>query len=124
AAPSPQYSLSAPGCAKNTVQVGGTRGRAKDDDTLADFTLFGPTRDGRIKPDLVGPGKVIAGDIDFDDNPNTCDTTTQPGTSFASPSVAAAAALIRQYYTDGFYPTGVATPPNSFVPSAALMKAT
>jgi hypothetical protein len=38
--------------------------------------------------------------------------------------VAGEAALVRQYYTDGFYPTGVATQSNAFVPSAALLKAT
>ncbi len=120
----PRHSLSAPGSAKNTLQVGGTRTRSNDDDTLAIFTLFGPARDGRIKPDLVAPAKVIAGSRDFDDNPNTCDDSRQDGTSWASPSVAGAAALVRQYYTDGFYPTGVATPENAITPSAALLKAT
>lgn len=33
-------------------------------------------------------------------------------------------ALVRQYYTDGFYPSGVATPSDRFSPSAALLKAT
>ncbi|MGZ7042593.1 MAG: hypothetical protein ACXVH7_12445, partial [Thermoanaerobaculia bacterium] len=46
------------------------------------------------------------------------------GTSWSAPTIAAAAALVRQYYTDGFYPTGVATPSNAFTPSAALLKAT
>jgi len=31
---------------------------------------------------------------------------------------------VRQYYTDGFYPIGIATPSNRFTPSAALLKAT
>jgi hypothetical protein len=121
---SPQYSLSAPGSAKNTIQVGGTRRGFDEDDTIARFTLFGPTRDGRIKPDLVGPAWVVAGDIDFDQNPETCDFTGQPGTSFSSPSIAGAAALVRQYYADGFYPTGAAKEPDRFNPSAALLKAT
>jgi hypothetical protein len=38
--------------------------------------------------------------------------------------VAGEAALVRQYYTDGFYPTGVASRSNIFNPSAALLKAT
>jgi hypothetical protein len=120
----PLSSLSAPGSAKNTLQIGGTRTRNTDDDTLAYFTLFGPARDGRIKPDLVAPARVVAGDIDFDGNPATCDDSWQPGTSWASPSVAGAAALVRQYYTDGFYPGGTAVASNGFTPSAALLKAT
>ncbi len=120
----PLSSLSAPGSAKNTLQIGGTRIRNNDDDTLAYFTLFGPAVDGRIKPDLVAPARVLAGDIDFDENPATCDDSRQPGTSWASPSVAGAAALVRQYYTDGFYPGGAAVAAKGFTPSAALLKAT
>jgi len=121
---SPPSSLSAPGSAKNTVQVGGTRALGNDDDRIASFTLFGPTIDGRIKPDLVGPARVTAADIDFDDNPNTCDLTRQSGTSWASPTIAGAAALVRQYYVDGFYPNGERTAANALTPSAALLKAT
>ena len=119
----PASSLSAPGCAKNTIQVGGTRTQSRGDDIIAGFTLLGPTRDGRIKPDLVGPAWVTAGDAKVIAN-NECGVTQQGGTSWSSPTIAGAAALIRQYYTDGFYPTGVATPSNQFTPSAALLKAT
>jgi hypothetical protein len=126
----PASTLSAPGSAKNTLQVGGTRDTGRDDDTLARYTLNGPTRDGRIKPELVAPSVVLAGDakIVLDTIPaikdKSCGTTLQPGTSWSSPEVAGAAALARQYYTDGFYPTGVATPSNVMAPSAALLKAT
>lgn len=116
--------VSAPGSAKNTIQVGGTRAGNKDDDVIAGYSLFGPTKDGRIKPDLVGPARVFSGDVDFDKNPNTCDVTRQSGTSWSSPSVAGAAALARQYYTEGFYPSGARTAANGFTPSAALLKAT
>ncbi|HKR64587.1 MAG TPA: S8 family serine peptidase, partial [Thermoanaerobaculia bacterium] len=122
--PTPQSSLSAPGSAKNTLQIGGTRTGSEDDDVIAAFTLFGPTRDGRIKPDLVAPARVLAGDIDFDNRASTCDVSYQSGTSWSAPSVAGAAALVRQYYTDGFYPSGAATLANQFTPSAALLKAT
>ena len=120
----PLSSLSAPGSAKNTLQIGGTRRRGDDDDVLHADTLFGPTRDGRIKPDLVGPAYVVAGDADQDGNPATCDTSRQPGTSWSAPSIAGAAALVRQYYTDGFFPSGVADPSHAMSPSAALLKAT
>lgn len=122
--PTPLSSLSAPGSAKNTLQVGGTRSRNRDDTLIAPYTLFGPARDGRIKPDLVAPSYVVAGDRDLDADPATCDATSQSGTSWSSPSAAGAAALVRQYFTDGFYPTGSANPAHAFVPSAALLKAT
>jgi len=105
--------------------VGGTRGSSGvRDDSVVSGGLVGPARDGRIKPDLVGPAYVIAGDMDFDSNPATCDATPQPGTSWSSPTIAGAAALVRQYYTDGFYPTGVKDPFDPLIPSAALLKAT
>ena len=120
----PRSSLSAPGSAKNTLQVGGTRSNTSDDHVLASFTLFGPARDGRVKPDLVAPARVVAGDRDIDGDPATCDDSMQPGTSWASPSVAGAAALVRQYYTDGFYPSGERSVGDGRLPSAALLKAT
>lgn len=116
-------SISAPGCAKNTIQVGGTRSPGYYDEHVSSFTLVGPTRDGRIKPDLVGPAIVLAGDAKVVTN-NTCGATSQAGTSWSSPTIAGAAALVRQYYTEGFYPTGVPTPSNVITPSAALLKAT
>lgn len=122
----PASSLPAPGCAKNTLQIGGTRyaGFHGIDDVVSPFSLVGPTRDGRIKPDLVAPAVVVAGDSDGNVSTGACPTSQQQGTSWSAPSIAGEAALVRQYYTDGFYPTGVATPSNAFVPSAALMKAT
>ncbi len=118
----PASSLSAPGCAKNTLQVGGTRITGRDNDNwLTLFSLVGPTRDGRIKPDVVGPAWITTGDPSAQD---ACGIFYQGGTSWSSPAIAGAAALVRQYYTDGFYPTGSATPANAMIPSAALMKAT
>jgi Subtilase family len=119
-----KYSLSAPGSAKNTLQVGGTRFLTSDDDTIAQRTLFGPTRDGRIKPDVVGPSRVLAGDIDLNKDGQYCDMSRANGTSWAAPTIAGAAALVRQYYTDGFYPSGTATAAHRMTPSAALLKAT
>src|SRR5262249_57986659 len=45
------------------------------------------------------------------------------GTSFSSPMVAGAALLVRQYFTDGYYPSGARNAPNGFNPSNALIKA-
>jgi hypothetical protein len=57
---------------------------------LASFSSRGPTADGRIKPDLVAPGVAVAvingqGGL-----------VREEGTSFATPLIAGAAALIRQ----------------------------
>jgi hypothetical protein len=94
-----------------------------NDDILSEFTLFGPTKDGRIKPDLVAASRVTAANADFDNNPATCDVGLDLGTSWSSPTVAGAAALVRQYYTDGFYPAGTRSPPHPNTPRAALKKA-
>jgi len=45
------------------------------------------------------------------------------GTSFAAPDIAGLAALVRDYFVRGFYPSGTATPANTVTPSGALIKA-
>jgi len=41
----------------------------------------------------------------------------------AAPGVSGAAVLLRQYFTDGFYPSGVATATDARIPSGQLLKA-
>ena len=81
----------------------------------------GPTADGRRKPEIMAPG---CNTISSNSSGTTCNFGSLTGTSMACPAVAGCGLLVRQYYTDGFYPTGVATPANAFTPSGALMKAT
>ena len=45
------------------------------------------------------------------------------GTSFAAPEVAGLAALVRDYFQQGFYPSGTATPGNALTPRGSLVKA-
>jgi hypothetical protein len=112
-------------------------------DVIASFSSFGPTPDGRIKPDLVAPGEIVsaaasatlgadygafdsfsAGSFSADygnsprvdrvdrvdtssrPQPYTCGVTKIAGTSMATPVVAGAALLVRQYFEQGWYVGG------------------
>jgi subtilisin family serine protease len=79
----------------------------------------GPTMDGRRKPEVAAPGCNIVSAY----GDGGCLVATASGTSMACPAVAGTAALIRQYFTSGYYPSGVATPGNAFIPSGPLIKA-
>jgi serine protease AprX len=59
---------------------------------LAGFSSRGPTADGRLKPDLTAPGVAVC----VLTGPNTVGRLS--GTSFATPLIAAAAALLKQLY--------------------------
>ena len=113
-----------PATGKNVLSVGATS-RGSSAESMASFSSCGPTVDGRIKPDITMPGSsIISANSDNNTGSNNCNTKSSSGTSMASPGAAGAAALVRQYYTDGFYPSGAATPGDGFTPSAALLKAT
>ena len=80
-----------PAGAKNVLSVGGIN---SDDDLVLSFSAWGPTDDGRIKPDIVAPGCQQGGDHTV--------TSTLPGdaygafcgTSMAAPAVTGALALL------------------------------
>ena len=54
--------LTTTGADGNTID--GTNGYA-DVDTVAAFSSYGPTQDGRIKPDVVAPGDAVSAHIEL-----------------------------------------------------------
>jgi hypothetical protein len=111
-------SVGSPATAKNVAGMGGTQ-NGVNAALLYTSTSRGPTQDGRRKPLICSPGQTIS----------SAQGTTPTsygflsGTSMASPTGTGAVTLMRQYLTDGWYPTGAAVPANGFAPSAALLKA-
>jgi subtilisin-like proprotein convertase family protein len=116
-------SVTSPGTAKNVITVGaaesvrgsGTDGCGVTDagaDSASDIINFsgrGPTQDGRMKPDLVAPGTHITGASPQHagyTGASVCNQTFAgsafyslvSGTSQATPHVAGAAALLRDWY--------------------------
>jgi len=83
--------------------------------------LQGPTRDTRRKPEICAPGAGIT----TADAGSGCGwwAITDAATSYATPVIAGAAALVRQYYLEGFYPAGSRDYSRAFAPSGALIKA-
>ncbi len=80
----------------------------------------GPTTDGRQKPEVWTPG---CGTTSATVNTPCNSSTRGCATSYAAPSASGMAILARQYFTDGFYPSGASVPEDSLAPSGALLKA-
>ena len=116
--------VGSPSTAKNGVSVGATQ-RAMEADQIASFSSCGPTADGRIKPDITVPGvEILSAANDSNIASNNCGFRASSGTSMATPGAVGLAALVRQYYADGWYPGGGKGSGRLLKPSAALVKAT
>jgi len=122
------YNAMVGACPGEQVRLKGPIKSNVGQENMASFSSRGPTPDGRLKPDVVAPGQyVISARSDGNPDSHNCaitDTLPMQGTSMATPVAAGGAALVRQYYTEGFYPTGQRVAANQRVPSAALIKAT
>jgi hypothetical protein len=136
-----------PATAKNVVGVGAGSsdcftffGTADCESSIASFTSRGPAtpQSLRMAPMLTAPafdflvGPYTGGVAVFrsSDNDNLPPVESQldegnAGTSFASAYLTGAAALLRDYFAQGFYPTGARGPASDRMPnvSGALVKA-
>jgi hypothetical protein len=84
--------------AKNVVTVGAVFGlpdySSASDVRMSSFSSWGPTDDGRIKPDVVAKGVSV---LSTSDDSNT-DTAVLQGTSMSSPMVSGAAMLLQELF--------------------------
>jgi serine protease AprX len=85
---------------KNAMTVGAVNG----DKSMSDYSNWGPTDDGRVKPDIVTKGTGINSSLYADKTSKTpsdtaySGTVNSQGTSYASPAAAASGLLLQQYY--------------------------
>jgi hypothetical protein len=135
-------SVKAPATFKNGICVGG---HYQDPSQNSRYGSYGGAVGGRTAPLVTAPA-ADSGGVGGNPAPDDYDTSAywqspdgsitgdideslsqgHNGTSFASPMAMGAAALVRDYFVQGFYPGGVAEPANSIdneSMSAALVKA-
>lgn len=109
-----------PGSAKNAMCVSASK-NAPYEMEFGDG-VAGPISvdDTRRKPDICAPGHDLTTASKSGCNPQDIGCAS----SWATPLIAGAAALVRQYYLEGWYPSGTLRPGDSRNPSGALVKAT
>ncbi|MEW6233918.1 MAG: S8 family serine peptidase [Candidatus Omnitrophota bacterium] len=91
------------GAAKNVITVGAIYDLFReppkpDDSSMTDYSSWGPTADGRVKPDLVANG---AGLLSMSSNSDSA-YESMGGTSSSAPVVAGAIACLTQLYRQRF----------------------
>ena len=117
---SPYHTIGAPSSCKNPFAVGATNnaGYGSGISYVVDFSSRGPTSDGRTKPDIVAPGYALdSAASGFNKCAQEEPTYLKAGTSMATPAVAGAAAIVRQYFLHGYYPCGAKRCSKSVAPS-------
>ncbi|MEX1024645.1 MAG: S8 family peptidase [Planctomycetota bacterium] len=85
------YSLAPPAAAKNPISVGAVDSNS---DAMTYFSSWGPSDDGRLKPDVVAPGCETGGDHGVTSTVANGGYATYCGTSMAAPAVTGITALL------------------------------
>ncbi len=126
-----------PGTNKNNISSGG---HYQDPFQNEIYGSTGPAPDSRLGPSVLGPAcdhangnpapfnyntsaSIQSNDNDIVGTPSTTVSQGSCGTSFSSPYLMGAAALIRDYFEKGYASSGAASAADAFVPSGALVKA-
>ncbi len=82
-------------CCKNVITVGAIN---SNNNTMTSFSSWGPTDDGRVKPDVVGPGCQSGGDGGLTSCKLGSGYKVMCGTSMSSPAVAGTIALLQEQW--------------------------
>jgi Subtilase family/Secretion system C-terminal sorting domain/GEVED domain len=89
------------GCAKNVITVGAVEGitgvyNNANSVVMSKFSSWGPTDDGRIKPDVVAAGVDI---VSCEGGAGIASYASYSGTSMATPNVAGSLFLLQELYS-------------------------
>jgi hypothetical protein len=119
-----KHNTGSPATAKNLLSVGMTEGYPNQHNVSCGSSP-GPTADGRMKPTVLafGSGKSAWSSGNPYDEFNISSEGWFGGSSYATPLTSGMAAIVRQYFEEGWYPGGTPLAGNGFSPSAALVKA-
>jgi trimeric autotransporter adhesin len=91
------------GIAKNIMTVGAvndiTNGYSQPSDVvMSSFSSWGPTDDGRVKPDIVANGVSLYSS----DSNNNSHYSSKSGTSMSAPNVSGSIGLLQRFFKDTF----------------------